>query len=239
MTDARGTAVANDAGVGSRPLRVLLVDDQKIMLTALKTYLGDAEDLQVVGEATDGRAAIVQARGLRPDVVLMDLQMPGMDGVEATAQIVRDNSAVAVVAVTTFQTEEYVIPALRAGASGYLLKSEEPEVIIEAVRAAARGESVVSREITRLLIRSVERTPEKVADDDVLARAATLSARERDVLAALCQGRSNREIGRVLDLSETTVKTHISSIMLKLDVRDRVQIVVTALTNGLVPSSVQ
>lgn len=217
-----------------RTLKVLLVDDQRIMLAALHAYVAEADDIEVIGEARDGRTAIVQARALRPDVIVMDLQMPGMDGIEATAAILDSQPDAAILAVTTFHSGEYAIPALRAGARGYLLKSEEPEVILEGMRAVARGESVVSREITKLLIGSLEQSePAFEPDPDVAVRAEQLTARERDVLTVLCQGRSNREISRALALSETTVKTHISSIMMKLGARDRVQVVVTAFTHHL------
>lgn len=216
------------------PLRVLLVDDQRIMLTALRAYIAEADDIEVVGEATDGRSAVLQVQGLRPDVVVMDLQMPGMDGIEATALILERSPGTAVLAVTTFHTEEFALPALRAGAGGYLLKSEEPEVILEGIRSVARGESVVSREITRLLIGHLDSTGAvQKADPVVQERAEHLTRREREVLEVLCQGRSNREISRSLDLSETTVKTHIGAIMSKLGARDRVQVVVMAFTHDL------
>lgn len=216
------------------PLRVLLVDDQRIMLTALRAYVAEADDIEVVGEATDGRAAVVQVQGLRPDVVVMDLQMPGVDGIEATARILEHSPGTAVLAVTTFHTEEFALPALRAGASGYLLKSEEPEVILEGIRSVARGESVVSREITRLLIGYLDSTGTvQKADPEVQERAEHLTRREREVLEVLCEGRSNREISRALNLSETTVKTHIGAIMAKLGARDRVQVVVMAFTHDL------
>lgn len=234
--DAPYTAAMGGSGNGSGdvPLRVLLVDDQKIVLAALRAYVATADDIEVVGEASDGRAAVVQVRALRPDVVVMDLQMPGVDGIEATGSILEEFPGTAILAVTTFPTEEFAIPALRAGASGYLLKSEEPDVLLDGIRSVARGESVVSREITKLLVRALENSgPAHRADPEVTARADELTPREREVLAVLCHGRSNREISKSLSLSETTVKTHISSIMGKLGARDRVQVVVMAFSNDL------
>lgn len=209
---------------------VLLVDDQRIMLTALRAYLDEAADLIVVGEAQDGRSAIVQARALRPDAIVMDLQMPAMDGIEATTRILQERPDTAILAVTTFHSEEYAIPALRAGARGYLLKSEEPEVILDGIRATIRGESVVSHQIAALLISSLASQPPAAQDPEIAHRAESLTPRERDVLRVLCQGRSNRQISRELALSETTVKTHISSIMTKLGARDRLHAVVLAFT---------
>lgn len=220
----------------SAPIRVLLVDDQQLMLQALRVFLENAEGFEVVGEAGDGVIAVQQARALQPDAVVMDLQMPRMDGIEACRQILADQPAIKVVAVTTFHSEEFVIPALKAGASGYLLKDSAPADIIAGIRAAMAGEFSASTRVTEVLVRSVVEDPHAGVEP---AEAATpeslgLSEREMDVVQLLCQGRSNREIAQELFLAEPTVKSHIGRIMTKMGVRDRVQVVIAAYRSQLV-----
>lgn len=221
------------------PVRVLLADDQRLMLTALRTYVDSDSGLTAVGEAMNGEAAITQVRALQPDVVLMDLRMPIMDGVQATAQIVEEFPQVRVLVLTAFQSNEYVVSALRAGASGYLLKDAEPEEVIRAIRTIHGGGSVVSAAVASILIREVVRDAPRPRemDPDVQRRAALLSARERDVVEVLCRGRGNREIAKTLGMSEATVKTHLSNVMQKLEVHGRLQIAVFALREGLVVPS--
>lgn len=217
-------------------LRILLVDDQPMVRSALRAYVESAPDMEVVGEAMSGTAARSQVRALEPDVVLMDLQMPVMDGIEATRAIAADHPDVQILALTSHQSESYVLPALRAGASGYLLKDEEPEDILAAIRTVQSGGSAVSPAIARMLISTVATmgAPGSTVDHEIARRAGLLSDRERDVLEVLCRGRSNREIARELGLTESTVKTHVSSLMAKLQVQDRLQVVVLALSQGLV-----
>lgn len=214
-------------------LSLLLVDDQKLMLEAMRVFIENEEDFRVVGEASDGEVAVMQAKALQPDIVIMDLQMPRMDGVEATRAIVAQNPDTKVIAVTTFHSQEYVIPALKAGASGYLVKDTSPADIITGIRAVVAGEFIVSPRVTDVLVRSV-------VDDSTAARPQVsaedfgLSGREMEVVSLLCQGSSNREIAKVMHLAEPTVKSHIGRIMQKLGVRDRVQIVIAASRSGLV-----
>ncbi|MCD1146349.1 response regulator transcription factor [Kocuria sp. LUK] len=221
------------------PAKVLIVDDQRLMLGALRVFIDHEEDLVVVGEAQDGRTAVAQCRALRPDLVLMDLQMPVLDGVEATRAITDEFPATRVLAVTTFSSEDWVIPALRAGASGYVLKDSEPHEIVGAVRAVLAGESAVSRGVAATLIRSVVAdppAPRARADgsDGAAALRRALSERELTVLELLCEGLSNKEIAAQLYLSEPTVKSHLSHVLTKLGVRDRVQAVIAAYRTGLV-----
>lgn len=214
---------------------VLIVDDQKIMRTALRIYVNMDPGLRVVGDASDGASGLRQARALRPAVVLMDLQMPIMDGIEATRALVEELPETKVLAVTAFQTSEFVVPALRAGASGYLTKDAEPEVITEAIHKVIHGESVVSAEAARVLIDTVRaEEPASVPDSGAAAVFDRLSAREREVLDLLCEGLSNRQIAARIFLTETTVKTHLSNIMDKCGLRDRLQIVIAAYRGGIV-----
>ncbi|GAA1140399.1 response regulator [Ornithinicoccus hortensis] len=222
-----------DPIAGGEPLRVLLVDDQKLMLEAMRVFIDNVEDFTVVGEAADGVVAVQQARALRPDIVLMDLQMPRMDGVEATRAILEENPDLLVVAVTTFHSQEYVIPALKAGASGYLLKDSTPADIVAGVRAVVAGEFVISSQVTDVLVRSVREDQSPAPAQRSTPEELGLSDREMEVIELLCQGSSNREIAQQMHLAEPTVKSHIGRIMQKLDVRDRVQIVITAYRSGL------
>lgn len=220
--------------------KVLIVDDQQLMLRALRVFIDAEDDLVVVGEARNGRAAIEQCRALRPDLVVMDLQMPVLDGIEATRSITREHPEVKVLAVTTFHSEDWVIPALRAGAGGYVVKDSEPHEIVGAVRSVLAGEAAISRRVAATLVRSVVSEPEPAGPrPEEVAALEGLSEREREVVALLCEGRSNREIAAALFVSEPTVKSHLSHILAKMGVRDRVQVVIKAYRTGLVaiPSS--
>jgi DNA-binding NarL/FixJ family response regulator len=209
--------------------RVLIVDDQPLMRAGFKSVLEASGQVDVVGEAATGAQAIGQARRLDPDVVLMDVRMPDMDGIEATRRMPKQK----VLILTTFGLDEYIIEALRAGASGFLLKDAPVEELLSAVRAVAAGDAQLSPAVTkRLLDQVARRLPAAVDHDEVLLEE--LTARERDVLRLLAVGMSNAEIGEALVVSEATVKTHVSSVLGKLGLRDRVQAVIYAYENGLV-----
>ncbi|WP_194813681.1 response regulator transcription factor [Nocardia sp. XZ_19_385] len=213
------------------PITVLVVDDQELMRMGLKMVLGAHPDLEVVGEAENGAAAVSRARELRPDVVLMDVRMPVVDGVTATGQIVEAGHS-KVLVMTTFDLDEHALGALRAGASGFLLKDTPPEDLISAIRSVAAGDAVVSPKVTkRLLDRLIAEEPGGMRDPVVLD---VLTAREREVLEQIAAGRSNAEIAEQLFLSEATVKTHVGRVLTKLGLRDRVQAVVLAYETGLV-----
>jgi DNA-binding NarL/FixJ family response regulator len=215
-------------------IRVLLADDQALVRAGFRVLAGVAPDIEVVGEAADGAAAVSQARSLRTDVVLMDIRMPGTDGLEATRQIAADPglSGVRVIILTTFEADEYVFEAIRAGASGFLVKDIEPEDLVHAIRVVARGDALLSPGVTRRLISSIAgRAPAQRVDASALA---VLTDREREVLALVAAGMSNDEIAAVLYMSPLTAKTHVSRAMVKLGARDRAQLVVTAYETGLV-----
>jgi DNA-binding NarL/FixJ family response regulator len=210
-------------------IRVVVVDDQELMRAGFRLILESAGDIRVVGEAGDGEAAIDVTRSTHPDVVLMDIRMPRLDGVAATRRL-RDQR---VIILTTFDHDEYVIEALRAGASGFLLKDAPPEELIRAVRVVAAGDALLAPTVTRrLLDRVLSRLPATRAEPP--AGIDELTERERDVLLLVARGRSNAEIGKELHISETTVKTHVSHILDKLSLRDRVQAVILAYEAGLV-----
>ncbi|WP_338892235.1 response regulator transcription factor [Rhodococcus sovatensis] len=214
------------------PISVLIVDDQQLMRMGLAMVLDAQDDIDVVGEATDGEAAVKAVFELTPDVVLMDVRMPGIDGVTATSEITSSNSASRVLVMTTFDLDEHVLGALRAGASGFLLKDTPPEDLISAIRSVAAGDAVVSPKVTkRLLTRFIAEESAPIQDPGVLD---TLTDREREVLGLLATGMSNAEIARGLVLSEATVKTHVGRMLTKLGLRDRVQAVVLAYETGLV-----
>jgi DNA-binding NarL/FixJ family response regulator len=209
--------------------RVLIVDDQPLMRAGFKSVLESSGQVDVVGEAASGAEAIEQARRLDPDVVLMDVRMPDMDGIEATRRMPRQK----VLILTTFGLDEYIIEALRAGASGFLLKDAPVDDLLGAVRAVAAGDAQLSPAVTkRLLDQVARRLPAAVDRDDTLLEE--LTAREREVLRLLAVGMTNAEIGEALVVSEATVKTHVSSVLGKLGLRDRVQAVIYAYENGLV-----
>jgi DNA-binding NarL/FixJ family response regulator len=197
--------------------------------------LGAHEGMDVVGEAADGAEAIAAVAELKPDVVVMDVRMPVMDGVEATAQITVQHPDVRVLILTTFDLDEYAFAALRAGASGFLLKNVPPEELVAAIRTVASGDAVVAPRVTRRLLETfAEKLPMPTGDDQPDTRLATLTDREREVLGSLALGQSNLEIAAALHLSEATVKTHVSRILSKLSLRDRVQAVVFAYETRLV-----
>ncbi|WBC15703.1 response regulator transcription factor [Micromonospora sp. WMMA1998] len=220
-------------GAAPRPVRVLLADDQPLLRTGFRMVLGVEDDLDIVGEAGDGVEAVELARRLLPDVVLMDIRMPRMDGVAATRAIVDARLPVRVLVLTTFELDEYVVGALRAGASGFLAKDVPAEDLVTAIRTVAAGEAVVApRILRRLLDRFADVLPDPVtAPPRVLD---PLTEREREVLIQVARGLSNAEIARELSVSETTVKTHVGHVLTKLRLRDRVQAVVLAYETGLV-----
>jgi DNA-binding NarL/FixJ family response regulator len=216
-------------------IRVLLVDDQALLRTGFRMILQAQPDLEVVGEAVDGADAVRQVAALRPDVVLMDVRMPVMDGVQATAAIAADGATARVLILTTFDVDEYAFAALRAGASGFLLKDVPPAELAGAIRAVAAGDAVVSPRITRQLLDRVSLdTPGSAEDtgprDAVLG---VLTERERQIFGEVAKGLSNAEIAGRLHLSEATVKTHITRVLAKLQLRDRVQVVIFAYEHDL------
>jgi DNA-binding NarL/FixJ family response regulator len=215
-------------------IRVLLVDDQALVRAGFRVLIEHAEGLEVAGEATDGDEAVSRARAERPDVVLMDIRMPGVDGIEATRRIAADPrlAATRVIILTTFGEDRYVFEALRAGASGFLLKDVEPENLLEAIRIVAGGESLLSPAVTRRLIEAFVARPEpRATPPEALAE---LTPREVEVLALVAGGLSNEEIAERLVLSPLTAKTHVSRILMKLGARDRAQLVMLAYESGLV-----
>jgi DNA-binding NarL/FixJ family response regulator len=216
-------------------IRVLIADDQALVRDGFSMILSAQPDLAVVGEAADGREAILAARELKPDVVMMDIRMPNVDGIEATAVICRDTRA-KVLVLTTFDLDEYVYEALRAGASGFLLKDMRRSELVEAVRVVAAGEALLAPTVTRRLIADVvgRGGPAPAAPRPPDARLATLTARETDTLRQVARGLSNAEIAAELYVTEHTVKTHVSNVLSKLGLRDRVQAVVLAYESGLV-----
>ncbi|MFE2145381.1 response regulator [Streptomyces sp. NPDC059456] len=221
------------------PIRVLLADDQALLRSAFKVLVDSEPDMEVVGEASDGAAACALARETRPDVVLMDIRMPGTDGLAATRMISADPelSAVRVVMLTTFEVDEYVVQSLRAGASGFLGKGAEPEELLNAIRVAAAGEALLSPAATKGLIATFLAQgggADPAAPAAHAARLAALTVREREVLVHVAAGLSNDEIAGRLEVSPLTVKTHVNRAMAKLGARDRAQLVVIAYESGLV-----
>jgi DNA-binding NarL/FixJ family response regulator len=210
-------------------IRVLLADDQTLVRTGFRAILGAESDIEVVGEAADGREAIEQAALRRVDVVLMDIRMPGTDGIEATRRIVGTGPRILI--LTTFDVDELVYAALRAGASGFLLKDAPADQLLTAIRVVAKGDALIDPAITRRLIADFSQRP---PHRDRPAELAELTDRELEVLRLVARGLSNAEIGRTLFVGEATVKTHVGRILRKLDLRDRVQAVVFAYECGLV-----
>ncbi|MFF0450435.1 response regulator [Streptomyces sp. NPDC004609] len=214
-------------------IRVLLADDQRLVRAGFRSILEDEDDFEVVGEAGDGAEAVAACRELRPDVVLLDIRMPGVDGLEAARRIGADPrlDAVKVVILTTFDLDDYVYGALRAGASGFLVKDTEPEELVHAVRVAARGDALISPGITRRLISEFAG---RVKAPSPSPRLNALTGREREVMHLVAAGLTNDEIAERLVLSPSTAKTHVSRIMTKLDIRDRAQLVILAYESGMV-----
>ncbi|MGH3053202.1 MAG: response regulator [Gaiellaceae bacterium] len=215
-------------------LSVLIVDDQALVRAGFRMILEAEEDIDVVGEAADGREAVAEARRLRPDVVLMDVRMPDVDGIEATRRLLgADGSDVKIVMLTTFDMDEYVYDALRAGASGFLLKDVPPEQLVAGIRAVASGDALLAPTVTRRVIEEfVRRPPDSMRTAP--PELAELTARELEVLELIARGLANGEIAKELFVGETTVKTHVAHILMKLELRDRVQAVVFAYESGLV-----
>jgi DNA-binding NarL/FixJ family response regulator len=216
----------------SAPVRVLLVDDDDLMRAGLRAVLSSDTGLEVVGEAVDGRDAVGRAGRLDPDVVLMDVRMPRLDGIAATRAILESAPETRVLMVTTFEDDEYIFGALSAGASGFVLKRTRPEELIEAIHMVAGGEALLSPSVTRRVIdRMASRGDAGTLDED---RLEELTPREREVLELLARGLSNREIARELVVEESTVKTHVKRVLMKLGLRDRVQAVILAYEAGVV-----
>ncbi|MEU7736895.1 response regulator transcription factor [Streptomyces griseus] len=206
-------------------IRVLLVDDHQVVRRGLRTFLEIQEDIEVVGEASDGAEGVARTEELRPDVVLMDIKMPGTDGIEALRRLRELDNPAKVLIVTSFTEQRTVVPALRAGASGYVYKDVDPDALAGAIRSVHAGHVLLQPEVAGALL----------AQDDAGAgtgRGSTLTEREREVLGLIADGRSNREIARAFVLSEKTVKTHVSNILMKLDVADRTQAALWAVRNG-------
>jgi DNA-binding NarL/FixJ family response regulator len=214
------------------PVRVLLVDDDDLMRAGLTAVLSSDETIDVVGEAPDRRAAVERAIELRPDVVLMDVRMPGLDGIAATRELLAVSPDVRVVVLTTFEQDDYIFGALSAGASGFLLKRTRPEELIAAIHTVAAGDSLLSPSVTRTVIQRLAGQPAPDAAAEV--RLDELTARERDVLELIARGLSNGEIAAALVIEESTVKTHVRHILRKLRLRDRVQAVIFGYESGLI-----
>jgi DNA-binding NarL/FixJ family response regulator len=225
---------AATAPPGNGPIKVLLVDDEGLVRSGFKVLLDSEDDIAVVGEATNGIEAVERARATRPDVVLMDIRMPKLDGIHATRTIAKTQGLekVRVLILTTYDTDAYVFEALQAGASGFLLKDSGPAELLHAIRVVAAGDALLAPRITRRLI--AQFAAQRTAAQDGENRLAVLTEREREVLALVGRGLSNDEIGAELFLSPATARTHVSHAMVKLGARDRAQLVVIAYQTGLV-----
>ncbi|HYK30557.1 MAG TPA: response regulator transcription factor [Streptosporangiaceae bacterium] len=228
MTDGPKTGGPTAGGA----IRVLVVDDQELVRAGFCVILEAADGITVVGEAADGAAAVGLAREHRPDVVLMDIRMPGMDGLEAARIITGEPDPPKVVMLTTFDLDDYVYEALRSGASGFLLKDSPRADLVAAVRAAAAGDALLAPSVTKRLIEAFARRPAQTTPSP--SRLASLTAREQDVLLLLARGLSNAEIATALFVSEATIKTHVGNVLAKLGLRDRVQAVIVAYETGVV-----
>ncbi|MFE9040747.1 response regulator [Streptomyces sp. NPDC012421] len=212
--------------MADKPIRVLLVDDHQVVRRGLRTFLEVQDDIEVVGEAADGAEGVARAEELRPDVVLMDVKMPGTDGIEALKRLRALANPAKVLIVTSFTEQRTVVPALRAGAAGYVYKDVDPDALAGAIRSVHAGHVLLQPEVAGFLL----------TQDDAqggTGRGTTLTEREREVLGLIADGRSNREIARALVLSEKTVKTHVSNILMKLDLADRTQAALWAVRHGL------
>ncbi len=227
------SGVDHGAGSALDAVRVVLVDDQAMLRGGLRLIIDNEDDLVVVGEAADGDEALRLVRSARPDVVLMDIQMPVMDGLAATPLLLAEAPDTKVLVLTTFETDDYIFDALRAGASGFLLKNAPPEDLLDAIRVVARGEALLSPSVTRRVITGLNEAvgAPAPAPSPLLEQ---LTAREREVLVELARGLSNAEIAERLFVGEVTVKTHVSNVLTKLGLRDRVQAVVFAYEHGVV-----
>jgi DNA-binding NarL/FixJ family response regulator len=214
-------------------VRVLIVDDQALVRAGFKMILDAEPQIDVIGEAADGREGLEAARSLRPDVVLMDIRMPELDGLEATRRLTENGDAPRVLILTTFDLDEYVYEALRAGASGFLLKDTPPEQLVQAIHVVAEGEALLAPSITKRLIEEFVRTGGNLPVEPPPG-VKDLTSRELEVLRLIARGMSNAEIAKELFVSETTVKTHVARVLMKLGLRDRVQAVVLAYESGLV-----
>jgi RNA polymerase sigma factor (sigma-70 family) len=217
--------------VSAAPVRVLLVDDDDLMRAGLRAVLSSDDTVAVVGEGADGRGSVDLVRSLDPDVVLMDVRMPDLDGISATREILAVSPEVKVVILTTFEQDDYIFGALRAGASGFLLKRTKPEELIAAIHTISAGDSLLSPSVTRTVIEQMaeQPVPERSADE----RLDELTPREREVLELIARGLSNSEIASALVVEQSTVKTHVKRILMKLRLRDRVQAVIFAYESGL------
>lgn len=229
-----GMSAADPSSLDRAPIKVLLADDERLVRSGFKVLIDVEDDIEVVGEATNGAEAVEQARATRPDVVLMDIRMPKVDGIQATEQIVKTHGLqhVRVLILTTYETDAYVFEALQAGASGFMLKDAGPAELLHAIRVVAAGDALLAPRITRRLIGQF--TSQRVAAQAAEDRLSVLTQREREVLALVGQGLSNDEIGSELCLSPATARTHVSHAMAKLGARDRAQLVVIAYRTGLV-----
>ncbi|MEN3133549.1 response regulator [Bacillus albus] len=213
-------------------IKVLLVDDHTVVLKGLAFFLSTQEDLELVGEANNGKEALVKVGETTPDVILMDLYMPEMDGVEATAYIKKEYPNVKVIVLTSFSDQAHVLPALRAGASGYILKDVEPDQLVEAIRSAYKGNIQLHPDIANALLSQTLPVEEKEEEPSI--QVDVLTARENEVLQLLAKGMSNKEIASVLVITEKTVKAHVSSILSKFNLSDRTQAALYAVKNGIV-----
>jgi DNA-binding NarL/FixJ family response regulator len=217
--------------VTRRRVRVLLIDDDDLMRAGLKAVLSSDDAIEIVGEAGNGRSAIEEARAQRPDVVLMDVRMPDLDGISATREVLAVSPEIKIAILTTFEQDDYIFGALNAGASGFLLKRTKPEELIAAIHTLAAGDSLLSPSVTRRVIERMAHQP--AATSSATQKLDVLTAREREVLELIARGLSNGEIASAFVIEESTVKTHVKRILMKLHLRDRVQAVIFAYESGL------
>jgi DNA-binding NarL/FixJ family response regulator len=210
-------------------IRVLVADDQSMVRAGFRMLLADEQDIEVVAEAENGREAVEKTARFNPDVILMDIRMPELDGLQATRRILAEDNGARILILTTFDLDEYVYEALSAGASGFVLKDDSPEQLLAAIRTVAAGDALLSPTVTKKVIKQFARHPRPAPPKEL----GELSERERDVFRLMAEGMSNSEIGQALFISETTVKTHVTHILQKLNLRDRVQAVVLAYQTGV------
>jgi DNA-binding NarL/FixJ family response regulator len=229
-----GPAGRQRKAAGGVSIRVLIVDDQALVRAGFRMILESEPDIEIVGEAEDGLQAVEAAQELKPDVILMDIRMPNLDGLEATRRILEGVEAARILMLTTFDLDEYVYEALRAGASGFMLKDTPPEQLVAAIHVVASGDALLSPAITKRVIEEFIRRPPSTIATTPSPKVADLTARELEVLGFMARGLSNAEIAKDLFVSETTVKTHVARILMKLGLRDRVQAVVFAYETGIV-----